>query len=294
MAGAISPTLGSLAAFRLWFRTGIRPRPHPEATALMARGDRLLLHHAAGEWHGTAWGEGPRVLLVHGWGGDASQLTALVPPLVSAGYRVMAYDLPAHGRNRGSRTNVFQAADALQAIGLEHGRFHALVAHSFGTLAALVAVRNGLPVDRIAALAPTVLLDTMIAGFADRMRLSPAVRSRLARRVLRFATPEFWGALDLPHPALIVHDETDRMAPIANALHLASVWPAARLVRTTGLGHHRLLRDPAVVDHVADFVRVASPNTVFRGNSHAAPVRPERARRQPALSRYHDVRGSGR
>jgi pimeloyl-ACP methyl ester carboxylesterase len=48
------------------------------------------------------WGsvENPAVLLVHGWGGNAAQMRAFVFPLLSAGYRVIAYDRPARFRRR--------------------------------------------------------------------------------------------------------------------------------------------------------------------------------------------------
>jgi pimeloyl-ACP methyl ester carboxylesterase len=44
--------------------------------------------------------ENPAVLLVHGWGGNAAQMRAFVFPLLSAGYRVIAYDRPARFRRR--------------------------------------------------------------------------------------------------------------------------------------------------------------------------------------------------
>ena len=38
---------------------------------------------------GRAWGEGPTVLLVHGWGGHAGQMTPLVDSVVAAGHRAV-------------------------------------------------------------------------------------------------------------------------------------------------------------------------------------------------------------
>ena len=51
---------------------------------------------------------GPLLLLWHGAGGDASDWESLVPHL--AGFRVVAQDLPAHGR---SRLNAFSMDEAL-------------------------------------------------------------------------------------------------------------------------------------------------------------------------------------
>ncbi len=43
------------------------------------------------------WGEGPTVLLAHGWSGRGSQMGCFAEPLVDAGYRVVAFDAPGHG-----------------------------------------------------------------------------------------------------------------------------------------------------------------------------------------------------
>src|SRR5690349_395790 len=55
----------------------------------------------------TAWGEGPPVLLVHGWAGRGTQLGEFVAPLVAAQRRVVALDAPAHGDSPGTQTNVW-------------------------------------------------------------------------------------------------------------------------------------------------------------------------------------------
>ena len=296
LLSGVSPDLAAAIAYRLWFGTGARLRRRPEAEALWSAADPLLLHHRGAVLRGAAWGDGPRVLLVHGWGGDSAQLSELVRPLVNAGHRVMAYDLPAHGLNPGRHTNVFEAADAISAIGRDHGPLHAVVAHSFGTLASLVAIRQKLLTGRVVALAPTVLLHTMIAGFADRLGLSQPVRNRLAGRVLEFAGRDFWSDLSQPHPGLIIHDDTDGLAPIANAEYLASIWPDARLNRTSGLGHYRLLRDPGVIAQVVDFVAAALPSPPVlpvEDGVDVARVRRERPAGHPAVPGHHDVRSAG-
>src|SRR6188474_1182869 len=57
--------------------------------------DRILFE--GGELAVTTWGSsGPKILLMHGWGGSRAQMTGFVGPLLSAGYRVVAYDQPAH------------------------------------------------------------------------------------------------------------------------------------------------------------------------------------------------------
>jgi pimeloyl-ACP methyl ester carboxylesterase len=56
-------------------------------------------------------------------------------------------------------------------------------------------------------------------------------------------------------PLLVVHDEQDRAVSIECGEQLAQAWPGASLKRTRGLGHNRILRDPAIVEAVVDYVR---------------------------------------
>jgi pimeloyl-ACP methyl ester carboxylesterase len=53
----------------------------------MGRGHRIC---------GEVWGDRPPVYLVHGWGGCRAQMGVFVKPLVSTGYRLIAFDLPSH------------------------------------------------------------------------------------------------------------------------------------------------------------------------------------------------------
>jgi pimeloyl-ACP methyl ester carboxylesterase len=77
-----------------------------------------------------SWGEGPTVLLVHGWSGRASQLARYAAPLVARGYRAVAVDGPGHGRSDGWFTNLPQMADALMAVQAQEGPFAGVLAHS--------------------------------------------------------------------------------------------------------------------------------------------------------------------
>jgi pimeloyl-ACP methyl ester carboxylesterase len=55
-------------------------------------------------------------------------------------------------------------------------------------------------------------------------------------------------------PLLLVHDRQDAETGWSDSEAIARAWPGARLVTTTGLGHRRILRDPAVVAEVTGFV----------------------------------------
>jgi pimeloyl-ACP methyl ester carboxylesterase len=55
-------------------------------------------------------------------------------------------------------------------------------------------------------------------------------------------------------PALVIHDADDASVPWQQGEMIAAAWPGARLMKTQGLGHGRILRDPAVVEAAVAFI----------------------------------------
>src|SRR5258707_14847666 len=97
---------------------------------VLERGNNYRMLFDGGELTVTTWGErGPAVLLMHGWGGARAQMTGFVEPLLSAGYRVVAYDQPAHGQSDGKMTNLLEIASTMDLIKAKEGKFDAIIAH---------------------------------------------------------------------------------------------------------------------------------------------------------------------
>jgi pimeloyl-ACP methyl ester carboxylesterase len=181
------------------------------------------------------WGTGPRVLLVHGWGGNAARLRHFVTPLLEAGFGV------------------------------------ALIGHSMGGSACALALKTGLAADAAVLLSPPADPLRYALRFARYLRLQNAAVTAMRRRLeAGYGAP----LADLcvttgggpSVPMLVIHDEGDARVPIRDGRAIAASWPMARLVATRGLGHHRILRDPRVVaagvafvgDAVGARVRVAA------------------------------------
>jgi pimeloyl-ACP methyl ester carboxylesterase len=261
----LAPGLGARWAEHIWFTL-----PQPRASTVPPvdgpAGAPFAVDVEGHRVAGTAWGTGPVVYLVHGWAGRGAQLAPFVAPLLAHGYRVVAFDAPSHGDSApgayGPRSSTIpEFAAALEAVARLHGPAHALIGHSLGATAVAVALCDGLPAHRVAFLAPMaspISYARQFAtalGFGDRTyrRLVARVERRVGAPMKHFDVPELGRAVAMP-PALVVHDREDRFTPVSDGAAIAAAWPGARLRVTTGLGHHRVLRDPDVVADVVAFV----------------------------------------
>lgn len=264
----LAPGLAGRLAYRLWFRT-VRPPDPPAALPVLREAE-----HRRTDVDGTsvatyAWGEGPAVLLVHGWGSHTGHMTGFVGPLVERGFRVIAFDAPAHGRSPGERTDIFEIRRALRAVAERAGSPAGAVAHSLGSLALLDAGPASLGVGATVLISPGVRLDALVEAFRGRAGLCERTAAELKRRVADFVGPEYYDGLwaSGPDRALVLHDEEDREIPPGEGRHVARKLGGARFRTTAGLGHRRIVRDPDVQAETARFLALASSAHLRQGGS---------------------------
>ena len=126
---------------------------------------RTSFVHAAGySWHIVEWGEpGDRpLLLVHGVTSNSETFWRVGPCLAAAGRRVIAVDLPGHGRTggwRGRHRWIETAADLagfIRAAGLDSADL-AIVGHSWGAMTAASLPAAGFRPERLVLLDPPAL-----------------------------------------------------------------------------------------------------------------------------------------
>jgi pimeloyl-ACP methyl ester carboxylesterase len=78
-----------------------------------------------------------------------------------------------------------------------------------------------------------------------------------------FETATLVNALDAP--LLVIHDENDRIVPVAHGAAVAQAAPRGSLHTTSGLGHRGILIDAGVVTKTVEFLgsaRDARPQQV--------------------------------
>lgn len=207
----------------------------------------------------------PLAVLVHGWGGHARQLLPLAEVLAQQGMRPVLLEMPAHGHSGGSTSNLPQFARAIDyAVGrlLQEGHSIAvLAAHSLGANAAAYAASRGLPVRRLVLLAPPASPRAYTRYFAQVFGLTEATRAAMQARIEAregILMQQFEPRAVAPRirvPTLVVHDRGDRINAFADGQAYAHAIQGARLLPTEGLGHRRILQDPAVLAQVAVFTQ---------------------------------------
>jgi pimeloyl-ACP methyl ester carboxylesterase len=284
------PGLGGIVAERLWFRLPAGPSEADRARRTPPGGEAFETRWSGGTVRGRVYGDWgrPTAYLVHGWGGWWQQLSAHVEPLVDRGLCVVAVDLPSHGGSEPGRhgrrsTTFLEMGEALGAVIADFGRPALVVAHSAGAVATMLAVDEGAPVESLVLLAPPISVPPMMRVFADALAIGPRSQAvMVARTERRVGLP--LDAVDLVGlasrqpslpPLLVVHDRGDREAPFSGAVELVTAWNGARLVPTDGLGHHRVMWDPAVVGQVAAVAAeaVRAAGTAQAGTAGTAGVR---------------------
>lgn len=215
---------------------------------------------------GLRWGDGigPVVLAIHGWEGRATHFRYLGEALQRLGYSLLALDGPAHGASPGhvAHPRLFAEAmiDAAAEIATERGRVHAVIGHSMGAGAVSYALSQGLVADRAVLISGPSSYEAVVRGAAGMAGMGPRATRHLLRAMENRigVAPEDMdvarGLRDLDLPVLVVHDREDALVDFAHAQRFMSFLSDARLRETQGLGHWRVLTDPATVQAITDFI----------------------------------------
>ncbi|GLQ90268.1 alpha/beta hydrolase [Dyella flagellata] len=226
------------------------------------------------------WGDPsrqPYALLVHGWSSFGLRYLPWVAKLREQGLAVVTFDQPGHGASSGKLCTMPDFIATIRAVGMQFGNAALAVGHSMGGAAVALAQDVAWQVQRMALIAPAADLEAATQRFIRFVRLGEHLREPLLSWFER-RTGVHARELQVHHhvptlgqPGLIVHDLDDREVPWEEGERYARYWPGARLLTTQGLGHHRILDAPEVIEATLAFARgetvgdrvVATPNLPF-------------------------------
>ena len=225
------------------FLTPPRRKVEPADAPIIAQAERATLRCGADKFTVWQWGQGgPCVVLLHGWGSHAARFANFIAPLRAAGFSVIGIDAPAHGTSPGRLSDLPRFRDSLAEVLRRHAPVHAVMGHSLGGGAVLTVLAEtadyhpkkiclfGVPSD----------MDYILGSFAMMLGLKYAARASLRERfAAHFGRPAAAisvaaAAASVRIPVLIVHDEEDNVAPIAQGTALAAAIPHAMHVAHAG------------------------------------------------------------
>lgn len=233
----------------------------------------------------AAWSFGPTapgtpaVLLVHGWEDDHLSWASLIDQLVARGYRVIAPDLPGHGRSPADYTGLPILAAGIAAVAREAEKigavsaaqpFRAVIAHSLGGTATLIAASEmGLRAERFAIMAapnhPRLFAGAMMKmlglNTAQTQKVFTCIEHLIGRSMDSLYLPP--KLRDFRAPGLILHSRDDRTVPLQHSQENAASWPRADFRILDSLGHRRLISDAGVHAMLLHFVDSIAPKDAY-------------------------------
>jgi len=260
----LAPRLAARWAYKMFFTPMGLPRPDSEMpyyesanrSSMAYNGKKVALY---------TWGDGAEtILLLHGWASRGTRMGHLAEALVEKGYKVIAFDMPAHGDSEGKTTNLFEISELTAQICDMNGPIHSVIAHSFGGMALCNAVhRYNLNVNRVVLVASPFTMKYIFESFAAIVNITQKVSDMLVELIRRRFLEErnvdvFELSVDsfaktLNFPFLVIHDRDDKDISYSQGEGYANNLPDVEFVTTEGLGHRRILKEPEIMDKITEF-----------------------------------------
>ena len=261
--GPVFPEKAADYAFRL-FTTPRKNAVHQVSDRILERARIFEFLYGKYLLKGYQWGSGERiVLLVHGWRSRGTALRSFVPGLLKKGYRVVAFDAPAHGDSPGKSTTLPQFSGAIRAIINHLEGVDGIITHSFGgasTVFTLHAPENDISIKKLVLIAAPSSMEYMADSFIHAIKAPMPVVSRFYKILEdRLGIPltdaqvsKFYPNLNIGK-TLLVHDKKDEVVPFAEAEAILENWDDVRLLASDGYGHYQIMKNPDVIEKVVDF-----------------------------------------
>lgn len=233
----------------------VRPQPHtpadlglPEISVGLRSAGGTDLH----AWFIPVDGKAPGVVVLHGWGANASLMLPLAPHLHRAGFHSLFLDARNHGRSEHDEfVSMPRFAEDLE-VALDwmnaHGDVTAVgvIGHSVGAGAALLAGSRRPDLGAIVSVSAFAHPGETMARSAPMNRFPPPVRSGIFRtmeRTIGYRFDEIAPRATVGRvqaPLLLVHGDADRVVAVADVHELAARAPEARTLIVPDADHASL------------------------------------------------------
>ncbi|WP_444915534.1 alpha/beta fold hydrolase [Microbulbifer sp. TRSA007] len=260
LTGRLSPKLSANIAMYI----ASRPRRYPDSErekAQLAQARKITYRGALGtENTAWSWGEGPVVILCHGWEAKAAKMATMAMAIAEQGFQAVAIDATAHGHSGGKVCNFDIMAKDIYSLASQFSEIFAVVGHSMGGMMTMRAREFGLKAQCYAVLgspsAPLPILEIMTNLLKVSSETTEICQDKIADQIgyswqellqCKMYTPE-------ETPLLMIYDTEDDEVPIFHGERIHKTWPAAEMIKISGVGHRKIVWDTSVVESVTDFL----------------------------------------
>ena len=200
------------------------------------------------------------ILLVHGWSGRGTQLVKFAETFSKAGYSILSFDAPAHGKSSGKTSIMTEFIATILELEKQFGPFEAAIGHSLGGMSLLNSVKRGLKINRLVSIGSGDIIQDIIDEFIEKLGLKPIVGTLMRAQFEKRSGESMdeyssWRAAKHTHiPTLVIHDSDDIEVPVKCAHHIYDHLPNGELMITSGLGHRKILGSQKVIAKTLDFI----------------------------------------
>lgn len=214
-------------------------------------------------------GEGPRIMLAHGWGSNSYIFRYLIDELVETGYSVVTVDYPAHGQSNGNQTTLPETSELVKLMSDTYGPFKAMIGYSFGGPTTLRSMELGAKTENLVLLSAPTKIDSIFNPFFDLLDISSQLQELFIQALVtqtgidrKRISPEDMD-FDRSIRTLIIHDRTDEIISVSDATDFDQDLENSKLILTENLGHRGVPRNEATIHQIVDFIKFENQKTVL-------------------------------
>jgi len=189
-------------------------------------------------------GQGPTVLLIHGWESNTFRWRNLIQKLKDHNFNIIALDAPAHGYSSGKQLHVPLYALATRHM-MDTYKPKYIVAHSVGGMTILFDhfQNTESSVEKIVTIGAPCEFSSLMDHYQDLLGFNGTVREAMDQYLkswFGFYFHEFSSARFVRHntkKGLLLHDTKDLQVSFEASQKVHEHWKGSKLITTTGLGH---------------------------------------------------------
>jgi esterase/lipase len=209
------------------------------------------------------WGDGnKKALLIHGWGGRASNFGAIIPELTKNGYKVTSFDGPCHGASTKRKTSFFEMSDLVKLF-LKKEKYDLIITHSMGTVLTFTAMSSiKYKVNQMIVLtSPSKFLE-FIDLAVTQFGLTTKTTKLLINKIRKTTTE--YDPITLDAESIVkdiemknitfIHDKFDKVISIEKTKNVSSFIKNSKLIEIEGTGHFKMLWSKKVIKIIEQLI----------------------------------------